>query len=101
VTLQLWTKKTLTVNGLDLRGVADNTWGEKTLTWNNAPAVGAAVAKGGVSAPSNTWITLDATSLVTGNGTVSMGLTTSSSTEASVAAREDALHAPRLVVETH
>jgi Bacterial Ig-like domain len=101
VTLQLWTKKTLTVNGLDLRGVGDNTWGEKTLTWNNAPAVGAAVAKGGVSAPSNTWITLDATSLVTGNGTVSMGLTTSSSTEASVAAREDALHAPRLVVETH
>ena len=46
------------------------------------------------------WTTFDITSLVTGNGTINIALTTSSSTAVSLASRESGANAPQLIVET-
>jgi polysaccharide biosynthesis protein PslG len=97
-TLRLYARSNSSDSGVSLGAVATNSWGEKTLTYNNAPAVGASVYRtGGFS--SGTWISLDATKLVTGNGRVSLAITSTSSSSRSFASREDAAVAPRLVVE--
>ena len=86
--------------GHDVRGVADNTWGERTITYANAPTVDAIVtgSSGGFSVGS--WTTVDVTPLITGNGTFSLAITTPSSAAISYASRESGANAPQLVVET-
>jgi hypothetical protein len=86
-------------SGYIVSRVSDNTWTETTLNYNNAPSVGSAAGSsngfsGGV------WTTVDITSLVTGNGTINIALTTSSSTAVSLASRESGANAPQLIVET-
>lgn len=85
--------------GYTVSRVADNTWGELTINYNNAPAVGTSI---GISGPFNTgaWTSVDVTSYVTGNGTFSLALTTTSSTVISLASREAGANAPQLVIET-
>src|SRR4051794_29472896 len=74
---------------IQLRGVADSSWGELTLTGKNAPVMGAVVATSPGFAAGQ-WVQLDATSLVAGNGVVSMGLTaTDPSLARKQASRED------------
>jgi polysaccharide biosynthesis protein PslG len=97
-TLRLYTRSNSSDSGVTLRSVTTDSWGEKTLVYNNAPAVGASVYRTG-SFSSGRWITLDATQLVTGNGRVSLAITSTSSSSRSFASREDAAVAPRLVVE--
>jgi hypothetical protein len=60
------------VKGGDFYRVSDNTWQEGTVTWNNAPAADATplATLGSVSA--NTWVEVDVTSLITGDGTYSL-----------------------------
>lgn len=61
--------------GVQVRSVSNNTWTETGITYNNAPATGSVVATGApVSA--NNWIEVDVTSLITGNGTYNIALTT-------------------------
>lgn len=79
--------------------VADNSWGELTLNYNNAPAVGAAIGSSGPFSAGN-WISIDVTPYVTGNGTFSFVLTTSSSTVINLASRESGANAPQLIVDT-
>ncbi|MDQ3433263.1 MAG: DNRLRE domain-containing protein [Actinomycetota bacterium] len=98
-TLQVFTKGAIDSSGLALRPVASGAWSESTTTYRNAPAVGPWAANSG-PASSGQWVSLDASSLVSGNGTVDLALTTGSSTSRSLAAREDAARSPRLVVET-
>jgi hypothetical protein len=86
-------------SGYSVGSVSNNTWTETTINYNNAPPVGGAVGSsngfsGGV------WTTVDITSLVTGNGTLNLALTTSSSTAISLASRESGANAPQLIVET-
>jgi hypothetical protein len=86
-------------SGYTVSGVSDNTWNELTINYNNAPPVG------GVAGSSNgfsggAWTTVDITSLVTGNGTINLALTTSSTTAISLASRESGANAPQLIVET-
>ncbi len=85
--------------GFDVHGVADNNWGESTITYNNAPAISAAVAGSSGALTANTWAAIDVTTLVSGNGQLSLALTTTSSTAQSYASREAGGNAPQLVVQ--
>ena len=42
-------------------------WGDRTITWNNAPALGPVVASSGPTAAGK-WLSIDVTPLVVGNG---------------------------------
>jgi hypothetical protein len=98
VTLRLYANSSSSV-GCEVRSVDDSTWGELTINYNNAPAFGnVKTTSGPFTAP--VWITLDITSLITGNGTYSIALTTTSATAFSFGSRESGVTAPQLIVET-
>jgi hypothetical protein len=98
-TLRLLSNTDASSKGVDLRSVASNTWGETTLNYNNRPATGGAiVAHSGAFTPGQ-WVSLDVTPLVSGNGLVSMALTTTSTTSRGFQSREVAANPPQLVVE--
>ena len=74
--------------------VEDDTWSETTINYNNAPPLGAELGTSSDAA-------VDVTSLVTGNGTFSFALTTTSPTLAKFFSREvDLARAPKLDIET-
>lgn len=78
--------------------VADTGWLENQITWNNAPPVGAPVGTSS-TIKAGTWVTVNVTSLVKGNGLVSLALTTTQTGRKHFASRETS-HAPQLVVTT-
>jgi parallel beta-helix repeat protein len=82
--------------GHEVRGVADNTWGETTITFADAPAFGASVGGSGAFSAGG-YVEVDITSLISGNGTYSVALTGPGSTAVSYASRESA-NPPQLVV---
>jgi hypothetical protein len=85
--------------GGDFRRVADNTWSEATVTWGNAPSAtsGILASLGAVNA--NTWYEVDMTSLITGDGTYSLRVTSTSSNNADYSSKEGAPgFAPQLIV---
>jgi hypothetical protein len=86
--------------GFDVRSAADTTWGERLITFANAPP--AAATPLGASPPFATGDApaVDVTAAVAGNGPVAFAVTTSSTTALSLASREAGTGAPRLVVET-
>ena len=99
VTLRLHAA-TAASTGYDLHGLPDTTWGEKAITYSNAPAPGATVGSSGAYS-SGAWTSVDVTSLVSGNGLVSFAVTNASSTAAGFDSRESgSATAPQLVVET-
>jgi hypothetical protein len=53
--------------------VADTTWNEATMTWNNAPAIGASLETITSITPLN-WTEWDVTSHVTGDGLISLAV---------------------------
>jgi hypothetical protein len=87
--------------GFQVRSVSSNTWGESTITYNNAPSVGNVLASLG-SFGSSGWKSVDITSYISGNGTYSLAITTSSSTAINFRSREaeSGARAPQLVIET-
>lgn len=84
--------------GINALAVADNTWGELTTTYNNAPALGSILATSG-AITTGSWVTLDITPYITGEGTFSLGVNTASSTAISLASRESGANAPQLVLD--
>ena len=84
--------------GMQALTVADNTWGEKTITYSNAPAMGSTIAISGALS-TGTWVTLDVTSYVTAEGTYSFGVITPGSTAINFASRESGANAPQLIVD--
>ena len=86
--------------GIRAWGVADNSWGELTTNYTNAPALGSQLATS-ASFASGVWVSLDVTSYVSGNGTYSFGVTNLSSTAISVGSRESGADAPQLVITSH
>jgi hypothetical protein len=86
--------------GIRAWAVANNTWGELTTNYTNAPALGSQLATSAAFA-SGVWVSLDITTHVTGNGTYSFGVTNLSSTAISVASRETGANAPQLVITYH
>ncbi len=75
-------------DGGTLFHVADDSWGETTVTWNNAPPAdpGALASIGAVQA--GVWYEVDLSSLVTGDGTYSLRVTTASGNAAGYDSKE-------------
>jgi hypothetical protein len=84
--------------GINALAVADNTWGELTTTYNNAPPLGSVLATSG-AITTGTWVMLDVTSYITGEGTFSLGINTASATAISFASRESGANSPQLILD--
>ena len=96
-TLRIYANSASTT-GYEIRNVSNNTWGETTITYSNAPAVGSVLdTSGGFN--SGVWTTVDVTPYITGAGTYSLALTVPGSTAISFASREVGNNAPQLLVE--
>ena len=82
--------------GFEVRTVTDSTWDESNLTYNNAPPLGPVIATSGpVSA--GTFADVDVSAAVSGDGLVTLALTSVSSTSTSYSSREGA-NAPTLFI---
>lgn len=81
--------------GVSVHTVADNSWSETSTNFNNAPAVGPAIASTG-PITAGTWQQVNVSSAVTGNGLVSFALTSTSNTATRFTSREGA-NKPQLV----
>ncbi len=97
-TLRLYSYAT-SATGLAVYRVADNSWTETGITDATAPTFGSLVANSGALTV-NSWAAIDVSSYVTGPGTYSIGLSTTSTTAKQVAARETAASPPQLVLES-
>ena len=85
--------------GYNIGNVTNNTWTESTINYSNAPVIGSSMGSSGPFS-AGAWTTVDVTSLVTGNGTLNLGLYTTSSTAISFNSRQASLNLPQLIVET-
>ena len=75
--------------GGEFGAATDSNWTESTVTWNNAPPAGAPFASLGRVAV-GTWYEVDVTPLITGDGTFSLRVASSSSDGADYASSEGA-----------
>jgi hypothetical protein len=96
-TLKLWTNDS-SGSGMTVHRVSDVSWGERTITYRNAPAIGTQLAASG-SYSSGTYVPLDVTPAVSG-GPVSFAVKRSSSPANAYNSREAGANPPELVVET-
>jgi hypothetical protein len=82
--------------------VADTTWTEAGITWNNRPAPAPPSIPSPTPITASTFLSYDVTSMVTGNGLVSFAVDTTSSTSKSLPSRENATVAdrPQLVIDS-
>jgi chitodextrinase len=83
--------------GYAVRSVADNSWSESTLAWNNAPPIGMADAGQSGAFAANTLTTVNVSSLSNGNGMLSMAMIGINSTAIAFSSREGTVK-PQLVV---
>jgi hypothetical protein len=100
-TLRIWATSAQSV-GFDVYGVANSSWSETAITYANQPSSSISATKLGSSGTvaAGTWKTVDVTALLSGPGIYSVVLESTSSTALALASREDAAHAPQLVVTT-
>jgi hypothetical protein len=96
--LKIYANSSTTV-GCKLFAVPNVGWGERTITFNNAPPLGNQIGAIGAFR-SSSWITIDVTPLVTGNGTFSLAITGLNATAVSLASRESGINVPLLIVTT-
>jgi hypothetical protein len=96
-TLRLYARRADGV-GYTIQSVASNSWTEDTITHATAPPPGPAVARSGPVAR-DTWTTVDVTSLVRTNATISLALSPTGTSSGRYGSRESGATAPRLVVE--
>lgn len=94
-TLRLYANSSL-IGGNSVQAVANNTWSETTINYGNAPALGAVLGTTG-NLTAGTWVSVDVTPYVTGNGTFSFAISSSNATAESLASRESA-NKPQLVL---
>ncbi|MBM7857214.1 CBM96 family carbohydrate-binding protein [Lentzea nigeriaca] len=80
-----------------LSAVADTTWSETGVTYNNAPPIGAQLGSSG-ALTAGTWVSYDVTSKVTANGLYSFALTTASTSSRTFDSREGT-NKPEIVFE--
>ncbi|MBM7776233.1 hypothetical protein JOD54_006437 [Actinokineospora baliensis] len=87
--------------GGTVKGLSSTSWSETGTTWSNQPAIdGATLATLG-SVSRNAWYEVNVGSLVTGNGTYSIAITSTNSDGADYDSRESGSStAPQLVVST-
>jgi Bacterial Ig-like domain len=74
--------------GYDVRGVTQNNWNESSITWRNAPSVSPTITASSGPLTAGAWTQTNVTPLVTGNGTYSFALTSTSISALLLASRE-------------
>ncbi|GAA1293649.1 hypothetical protein Psi02_42830 [Planotetraspora silvatica] len=87
-------------SGGTYKAMSNTTWSETGVTWASQPAIDGATLGSVGSVVRNTWYEVDVTSYVQGNGTFSIGVTSSSSDGADFDSRESGSTAPQLVITT-
>ncbi|PZG19552.1 CBM96 family carbohydrate-binding protein [Nonomuraea aridisoli] len=88
-------------SGGTFRAMSNTTWSETGTTWNNQPAIDGATLGSIGAVTANSWYEIDVTSYVKGNGTYSIGVTSTSTDGADYDSRESGSStAPQLVVTT-
>jgi hypothetical protein len=98
-TLRLHALTDAPAGAVDLRPVADTQWQELGINYNNRPPAGSVVASSG-SMSAGQRFGIDASSVVPGEGLVSLALSTTSSKPRKSGTREVSAQTPQLVVET-
>jgi hypothetical protein len=102
VTLRVFANSAHSV-GYDVFAVANTTWvesGAGGITFNTAPAPAATKTGSSGALTAGAWTSVVVTPLVSGNGVITVALTTTSATALSLASRESGANAPQLVVTT-
>ncbi len=84
--------------GISVRSVADTAWDEMAMTYSSAPAMSTSITGSSGAFTLGTWVSIDITPLVQGNGVVSIAVTTTSSTQINLASRESGANAPQLII---
>jgi hypothetical protein len=84
--------------GGDLYRIANNTWSESTLTWNNAPLADQTKFSSIGAVTEGNWYEVDVKPLITGDGTFSLRVNSTSSDGADYNSKEAAGFAPQLVL---
>ncbi|MEA2002998.1 MAG: DNRLRE domain-containing protein, partial [Actinomycetota bacterium] len=82
--------------GFDLSEVADTSWTESTITYDTAPAIGALLGSSGPFS-AGSYLEIDVTAYITGNGLWSFGVTTPHTTAIRFDSSEGA-NPPELVI---
>jgi phosphatidylinositol-3-phosphatase len=95
-TLKFYANSSLSA-GFSVNKLSNNTWTESTLTYDNAPAPGSAITNSG-AVTSGTWVSINITSYITGDGSYNLVLMPLSSTMLNLASRETGSTAPQLAV---
>jgi acid phosphatase type 7 len=86
--------------GFSVQAEASNSWGENQITFANAPAAGNTI-NNSKAFSAGTWVEVDISSYIKTEGTYSLVLSSISSTNTSLASRQDAAgHVPQLVLTT-
>ena len=93
-TLQVLAKDSRS-EGFSVHGVSSSSWSERGITYGNAPPVGPLLV--GSGPVTKTWISVDVTGLVGGNGALSLALLGRSTSKIAFTSRETSTP-PRLVV---
>jgi len=83
--------------GYSVRGVADNSWTESAIYWNNAPPIGSADVGQSGAFTSNTLTSVNVSTLINGNGLLSMAMIESNATAVAFSSKEGSVK-PQLVV---
>lgn len=88
-------------NGGTFRAMSNTTWSETAVTWNAQPGIDGATLGSLGSVSRNTWYEVNVGALITGNGTFSIGVTSSSNNGADYDSRESGTStAPQLIITT-
>lgn len=97
-TLRLYALDTSSI-GIDVLSVADNTWQETSITFSNAPSLGSTINSSG-SVTTDSWIDIDVSSYISGEGLVSLAFTTTDPNIRISFGSREATNAPELIVGT-
>jgi len=83
--------------GGDFYAVSDNSWQEETITWNTAPVALTTLLGSIGSVSTGNWYEVDLTALITGDGTYSLRISSTSSDGADYSSKEGT-NPPQLVI---
>ena len=84
--------------GISITSIANGKWEEYTLDYAHAPSIASVLASSG-PITSGTWIQLDLTSFIKGEGTYDIGITSLGLKAANLDTREAGIYAPQLVID--
>ena len=94
-TLRVFTNSD-SADGVIVSAVADNSWVETAVTYNTAPTIGSQLNSSG-NIDSGTWVEIDVTGYITGNGQFSLAVTSADASRISLSSREGG-NPPELIV---